>query len=70
VARAPLVLFAPLDQSGGSRPIALRLYGLSESDYAASDEMFRLVHEMRVRITTAPAFTGRARAFSSGQPHD
>ncbi len=59
--------FAALDQSGGSTPRALRLYGLSESDYADSGGMFRLIHEMRVRITTAPAFTGRARAFLLGR---
>jgi len=49
---------AALDQSGGSTPGALRLYGVPDSDYSGDDEMFRLVHEMRVRIVTAPAFTG------------
>ena len=49
---------AALDQSGGSTPGALRLYGIPESAYSGEAEMFRLVHEMRVRIITAPAFTG------------
>ena len=50
---------AALDQSGGSTPGALRLYGIPDSAYANGDaEMFRLMHEMRVRIMTAPAFTG------------
>ncbi len=49
---------AALDQSGGSTPGALRLYGVPDSGYSGEDEMFRLVHEMRVRIITAPAFTG------------
>jgi fructose-bisphosphate aldolase class I len=49
---------AALDQSGGSTPGALKLYGIPESDYASPAEMFRLMHEMRVRIITAPAFTG------------
>src|SRR6516165_8123885 len=49
---------AALDQSGGSTPGALRLYGIADSDYSGDEEMFRLMHEMRVRIMTAPAFTG------------
>ena len=49
---------AALDQSGGSTPGALRLYGVPDSAYSGEEEMFRLVHEMRVRIITAPAFTG------------
>lgn len=49
---------AALDQSGGSTPGALRLYGIPDSAYGGDDEMFRLMHEMRVRIMTAPAFTG------------
>ncbi len=49
---------AALDQSGGSTPGALRLYGIPDSAYNGEAEMFRLVHEMRVRIITAPAFTG------------
>jgi fructose-bisphosphate aldolase class I len=49
---------AALDQSGGSTPGALRLYGIADSDYQGDDEMFRLVHAFRVRIMSAPAFTG------------
>ncbi|HYZ41279.1 MAG TPA: fructose bisphosphate aldolase [Stellaceae bacterium] len=49
---------AALDQSGGSTPGALRLYGIPENAYSGDAEMFRLMHEMRVRIMTAPAFTG------------
>ena len=49
---------AALDQSGGSTPGALRLYGVPDSAYSGEAEMFRLMHEMRVRIMTSPAFTG------------
>ncbi len=49
---------AALDQCGGSTPGALRLYGIPDSEYSGEDDMYRLVHEMRVRIITAPAFTG------------
>ncbi|WP_028227969.1 fructose bisphosphate aldolase [Paraburkholderia ferrariae] len=49
---------AALDQSGGSTPGALRQYGIPESAYSGDADMFRLMHEMRVRIITAPAFTG------------
>ena len=49
---------AALDQSGGSTPGALKQYGVPESAYSGDDEMYRLVHEMRVRIMTAPAFSG------------
>ena len=49
---------AALDQSGGSTPGALRQYGIQESTYSGDEEMYRLVHEMRVRIMSAPAFTG------------
>ena len=49
---------AALDQSGGSTPKALRLYGIDESGYADEAEMFDLVHQMRTRIMTSPAFTG------------
>ena len=49
---------AALDQSGGSTPGALKAYGIPESDYSGDTEMFKLMHEMRVRIMTAPAFTG------------
>jgi fructose-bisphosphate aldolase class I len=49
---------AALDQSGGSTPGALRLYGVPETAYSGDAEMYRLVHEMRTRIMTAPAFSG------------
>lgn len=49
---------AALDQSGGSTPGALRQYGIEENAYNGDAEMFKLIHEMRVRIITAPAFTG------------
>lgn len=49
---------AALDQSGGSTPKALRLYGVEESEYNGDDEMFSKVHEMRTRIVTANAFAG------------
>lgn len=49
---------AALDQSGGSTPGALRLYGIPDSAYSGDADMFRLMHEMRVRIMSAPAFTG------------
>jgi fructose-bisphosphate aldolase, class I len=49
--------FAALDQSGGSMPDALRAYGIADSAYKNEDEMFALMHDMRVRIITAPAFT-------------
>ena len=50
--------FAALDQSGGSTPGALRLYGIPDSAYSGEAEMFARMHEMRVRVMTAPAFTG------------
>ncbi|PKQ18533.1 MAG: fructose bisphosphate aldolase [Actinobacteria bacterium HGW-Actinobacteria-8] len=49
---------AALDQSGGSTPKALKFYGIPENAYANEDEMFDLIHEMRTRIITSPAFTG------------
>ena len=49
---------AALDQSGGSTPRALRLYGIPETAYADEAEMFDLVHAMRTRIMTSPAFSG------------
>mgnify|MGYP003626687251 FL=1 len=49
---------AALDQSGGSTPKALRLYGVEESEYANDEEMFGKIHEMRARIIKSPAFTG------------
>ncbi|KAB7744087.1 fructose bisphosphate aldolase [Nostocoides sp. F2B08] len=48
---------AALDQSGGSTPKALRLYGVPEDSWASEAEMFDLVHEMRTRIMTSPVFT-------------
>lgn len=47
---------AALDQSGGSTPKALAAYGIPEEAYSGEDEMFDLVHEMRTRIITSPAF--------------
>ncbi len=49
---------AALDQSGGSTPKALRLYGVGEDAYTNDHEMFDLVHAMRTRIMTSPAFNG------------
>ncbi len=49
---------AALDQSGGSTPKALRGYGIEESEYSGDDEMFALIHKMRSRIISSPAFTG------------
>ncbi|MGV3128860.1 fructose bisphosphate aldolase [Staphylococcus simulans] len=49
---------AALDQSGGSTPKALKAYGVEENEYSNDDEMFDLVHEMRTRIITSPAFNG------------
>ena len=49
---------AALDQSGGSTPKALRLYGVEETSYSNDDEMFDLVHAMRTRIMTSPVFVG------------
>src|SRR6266498_5603641 len=49
---------AALDQSGGSTPSALRLYGIKESAWSSEDEMFAIVHQMRTRIMTSPSFTG------------
>ncbi|GIP32816.1 fructose bisphosphate aldolase [Paenibacillus sp. J2TS4] len=48
---------AALDQSGGSTPKALLQYGIKETSYSNEEEMFGLVHEMRTRIITSPAFT-------------
>jgi len=49
---------AALDQSGGSTPGALRAYGIPDTAYNGDAEMFKLMHEMRVRIISSPAFTG------------
>lgn len=49
---------AALDQSGGSTPKALRLYGVGEDAYSSEEEMYAVVHAMRTRIVTSPAFNG------------
>lgn len=49
---------AALDQSGGSTPKALALYGIDENAWSGEEEMFDLVHQMRTRIITSPAFDG------------
>ena len=49
---------AALDQSGGSTPKALRLYGIGEDAWSGDDEMFSIVHGMRTRIVTSPSFGG------------
>ena len=48
---------AALDQSGGSTPKALQLYGISEDQYKNEEEMFQLIHDMRTRIITSPSFS-------------
>lgn len=50
---------AALDQSGGSTPKALKLYGLKEDAWKTEEEMYDLVHQMRTRIITSPAFNGK-----------
>src|SRR5260370_5730993 len=49
---------AALDQSGGSTPSALRAYGIQEGAWSNDEEMFALVHQMRTRVITSPAFAG------------
>jgi hypothetical protein len=49
---------AALDQSGGSTPKALKLYGVAETEYSGETEMYDLIHKMRARIIKSPAFTG------------
>jgi fructose-bisphosphate aldolase class I len=49
---------AALDQSGGSTPKALGLYGIKDDAWSNDDEMFMIVHQMRTRIITSPSFTG------------
>jgi fructose-bisphosphate aldolase class I len=49
---------AALDQSGGSTPNALRLYGITDGAWSTEEEMFALVHQMRTRLITSPSFTG------------
>lgn len=51
---------AALDQSGGSTPKALALYGVSEDQYSTEEEMYDLIHEMRTRVMTAPSFNSDA----------
>jgi len=51
-------IFAALDQSGGSTPAALTHYGIDTSQYSSEDEMFDLIHQMRLRIITSPKFDG------------
>src|SRR6202040_1874062 len=50
---------AALDQSGGSTPGALRAYGVKENAWSTEEQMFAIVHQMRTRIGTSPAFTGK-----------
>ena len=50
---------AALDQSGGSTPKALKLYGIEEASYSGQDQMFDLVHQMRTRIIESPVFTSK-----------
>ena len=49
---------AALDQSGGSTPKALGLYGVTSDAWSNDDEMFDVVHQMRTRIITSPSFSG------------
>ena len=56
--RAGEGFIAALDQSGGSTPKALKLYGVGEDAYTNEQEMYDRIHEMRTRIVTSPSFTG------------
>src|SRR5262245_56258488 len=56
--RAHPGFIAALDQSGGSTPGALRLYGIKDDAWSNDDEMFAIVHQMRTRMITSPSFTG------------
>jgi fructose-bisphosphate aldolase, class I len=49
---------AALDQSGGSTPHALELYGIKKGSWSTDEEMYDLVHQMRTRLITSPSFTG------------
>ena len=49
---------AALDQSGGSTPKALKLYGIDPAQYSGDTEMYDLIHDMRKRIIASPAFSG------------
>ena len=55
--RAGKGFIAALDQSGGSTPKALKLYGIDESEYSGESEMFDLIHKMRSRLIKSPVFT-------------
>ncbi|MEM9514207.1 MAG: fructose bisphosphate aldolase [Actinomycetota bacterium] len=57
-ARSAQGFIAALDQSGGSTPKALRAYGVADDQWSNEHEMFDLIHQMRTRIVTCPAFTG------------
>jgi len=57
--RTEMGFIAALDQSGGSTPKALKLYGIGEDAYSNEEEMFAVVHAMRTRIVTSPAFDGK-----------
>jgi fructose-bisphosphate aldolase, class I len=57
--RAESGFIAALDQSGGSTPKALALYGVKEDAWTDEEGMYRVVHQMRTRIITSPAFTGK-----------
>ena len=57
-ARSGQGFIAALDQSGGSTPKALRLYGIEDDEYSSEDDMFNLIHQMRSRIITSPVFNG------------
>ena len=56
--KSGLGFIAALDQSGGSTPKSLQLYGIEESAYSDDDEMFALMHAFRTRIVTSPSFRG------------
>jgi fructose-bisphosphate aldolase class I len=60
--RAGQGFFAALDQSGGSTPKALAEYGIAKSRYSPEEKMFDLVHAMRTRVVTSPAFDGSRKA--------
>jgi fructose-bisphosphate aldolase, class I len=53
-----LGFIAALDQSGGSSPKALKLYGIEEDAYDGDEQMFDLIHQMRARLISSPSFTG------------
>ena len=60
---------AALDQSGGSTPGALTRYGIEDGAYSSDAEMFDLIHQMRTRIITSPAFTGERILAASNTAH-